>query len=75
MPIRINIDLAPNNVIRLPDKNGLIIAPNAYVKINEEFNSAISFSLQKSFACAALKENMGNVAAPNKNIAILNNTK
>ena len=28
--------------------------------------------MQKSFACAALKENMGNVAAPNKNIAILN---
>ena len=31
--------------------------------------------MQKSFACAALKENIGNVAAPNKNIAILNRTK
>ncbi len=67
-PIRRNIAFDPNIFIRPPDKIGLIIAPKANVKIREEFNSAISFSLQKSFACAALIEKIGKVDAPNKKI-------
>ncbi len=67
-PININIDFGPNIVIKLPDRNGLTIAPNAKVKIREEFNSIISSETQKSLAWAALNENMGKVAPPNKNI-------
>jgi len=63
-----NIDRGPSSVIKLPDKKGLTIAPKAKVNIREEFNSAMSLSLQKSFACAALNEKIGNVAAPKKNI-------
>ena len=35
------MDAAPNNSIRYPAKTGEIIAPTAYIKINDALNDAI----------------------------------